>query len=138
LELIYPASPGAGKSPSGQSPTWSLRQDNRAGLRRSLLEELWGEVTEAPAIMELILDEDLEQKIEETHILKSDIAGVIARAEAEQTKFQDPKSGHFIAGSRPANVTFWVEYIPQGSGFRVYNAYCHRMTVAGSGGQGTA
>jgi hypothetical protein len=79
--------------------------------------------------MELILDGELEQKIERTHILKSDIAGVIARAEAEQAKFRNPQNGHFIASGRPANVSFWVEYSPEGGGFRVYNAYCHRMTA---------
>ncbi|MDR2052947.1 MAG: NAD(P)-binding protein [Treponema sp.] len=132
LELLYPASSsGAASGSRGawKSPSWSERQDNRAALRRSLLKELWGEETEEAEAVELILDGELEQKIERTHILKSDIAGVIARAEAEQAKFQDPRNGHFIASGRPANVSFWVEYSPEGSGFRVYNAYCHRMSA---------
>ncbi|MDR2786410.1 MAG: NAD(P)-binding protein [Treponema sp.] len=132
LELLYPASPpeaASGPPDAWKSPLWSERQDNRAGLRRGLLKELWGEETEEAETMELIMDGELEQKIESTHILKSDIAGVIARAEAEQAKFQDPRNGHFIASGRPANVSFWVEYSPEGGGFRVYNAYCHRMTA---------
>jgi Fe-S oxidoreductase len=130
LELLYPA-PGAASGPPGswKSPTWSRRQDNRAAFRRDLLKEIWGEDTEAGETMELIIDEGLERTIEKTHILKSDIAGVIARAEAEGEKFQDPGSGHFIASHRPANVTFWVEYGSEGGAFRIYNAYSHRMTA---------
>ncbi|MDR0596999.1 MAG: NAD(P)-binding protein, partial [Treponema sp.] len=130
LELLYPASPpGTVSNSPWKSPTWSQRQDNRAGLRRGLLKELWGEETEEGETVELILDGELEQKIERTHILKSDIAAVIARAEAEQAKFRNPRNGHFIASGRPANVSFWVEYSPEGGGFRVHNAYCHRMTA---------
>ncbi|MDR2246255.1 MAG: NAD(P)-binding protein [Treponema sp.] len=126
LELLYPAPEAA---PARKSPTWSRRQDNRAGLKRILLKELWGEETEEEETVELILDEGLEQKIERTHILRSDIAAVITRAEAEQAKFRNPRNGHFIASGRPANVSFWVEYSPEGGGFRVHNAYCHRMTA---------
>ncbi|MDR1352225.1 MAG: NAD(P)-binding protein [Treponema sp.] len=131
LELLYPAPETAlAAAPEAwKSPTWSRRQDNRAALRRVLLKEIWDEETEAGKTMELALDGELEQKIERTHILKSDIAGVIERAEAGEGKFQDPGTGHFIASHRPANVTFWVEYIPEGGGFRVYNAYSHRMTA---------
>ena len=131
LELLYPA-PDAASADSGagwKSPTWSRRQDNRAGLRRTLLKELWGEETEEEETVELILDGELEQKIERTHILKSDIAAVITQAEAEQAKFRNPRNGHFIASGRPANVSFWVEYSPEGGGFRIHNAYCHRMTA---------
>jgi Fe-S oxidoreductase len=143
LELLYPAPEAAPSgtpaapheaSPAGwKSPTWSRQQDNRAGLKRGLLKELWGEETAEEELVELILDEGLEQKIERTHILKSDIAAVIALAEAEQAKFQNPRNGHFIASGRPANVSFWVEYSPEGGGFRVHNAYCHRMTAVVTG-----
>jgi hypothetical protein len=126
LELLYPAPEAA---PARKNPTWSQRQDNRAGLRRGLLKELWGEETEEEETVELILDEGLEQKIERTHILRSDIAAVIIRAEAEQAKFRNPRNGHFVASGRPANVSFWVEYSPEGGRFRVHNAYCHRMTA---------
>jgi Fe-S oxidoreductase len=125
LELIYPATEGLRQ----KSPTWSARQENRNALARGLLRDLWGEETEAPSSMELIIDADLERKIEGTHILRSDIAAAIDQAEKENLKLLDPQSGHFFTSHRPANVTFWVEYTPEGSGFHVYNAYCHRMTA---------
>ncbi|MDR1411170.1 MAG: NAD(P)-binding protein [Spirochaetaceae bacterium] len=129
LELLYPDPEAVSAAKAWKSPTWSRRQDNRASFRRVLLKEIWGEETEAGETMELILDGELEQKIERTHILRSDIAGVIERAEAGEGKFRDPGTGHFIASRRPAHVTFWVEYGPEGGGFRVYNAYSHRMTA---------
>ena len=129
LEILYPGSP---ESP-WKAPTWSRRQENRAKLRRDMLRDLWGEKIEEASLLELIIDENLERKIEGTHILHSDIAAVIAKAEAEQTKLQDPGTGHFLASNRPANVTFWVEYAPEGGGFHVYNAYSHRMSAVISG-----
>ncbi|GHV28344.1 hypothetical protein AGMMS4952_11750 [Spirochaetia bacterium] len=129
LELLYPGSPDL----PWKAPTWSLRQENRAKLRRDLLRELWGEEAEEAPLMELIIDEELERKIEGTHILHRDISAVISKAEAEQTKLQDHQTGHFLASHRPANVTFWVEYAPEGGGFHVYNAYSHRMSAAISG-----
>jgi hypothetical protein len=135
LELLYPGAPEpvSPSEPVWKAPTWSRRQENRAKLRRDLLRELWGEKIEEAPLMELIIDEELERKIERTHILHSDISAAISRAEAEQTKLQDPRTGHFLASHRPANVTFWVEYAPEGGGFRVYNAYSHRMSAVISG-----
>jgi Fe-S oxidoreductase len=129
LELLYPDSPEL----PWKAPTWSRRQENRAKLRRELLRDLWGEKIEEAPLMELIIDDELERKIERTHILHSDISAAISRAEAEQTKLQDPRTGHFLASHRPANVTFWVEYVPEGGGFHVYNAYSHRMSAVISG-----
>jgi Fe-S oxidoreductase len=127
LEILYPP------ALPWKYPTWSLRQENRAKLRRDMLQDLWDEKTEEAPLMELIIGEELERKLEGTHILHSDIRAAISRAEAEQTKLLDPKTGHFLASHRPANVTFWVEYSPEGAGFRVYNAYSHRMSAVISG-----
>ncbi|WP_010259632.1 pyridine nucleotide-disulfide oxidoreductase/dicluster-binding protein [Treponema primitia] len=127
LEILYPP------ALPWKNPTWSLRQENRAKLRRDMLQDFWGVKTEEVSLMELIISEELERKLEGTHILHSDIRAAISRAEAEQTKLLDPKTGHFIASHRPANVTFWVEYSPEGAGFRVYNAYSHRMNAVISG-----
>jgi Fe-S oxidoreductase len=126
LELFYPQTQGLRK----KHPTWSERQENRASLKRGLLRDLWGEKPEDVYAMELIIGEELERKIEETHILHSDIEAVINEAETKGFKLLDPKTSHFIASLRPANVTFWVEYVPEGRGFRVFNAWCHRMAAA--------
>jgi Fe-S oxidoreductase len=131
LELLYP--PDSQRRTPWKAPTWSLRQENRAKFRRDMLEELWGEKsTEAP-LMELLISEDLERKLEAAHILHSDIASVISRAEAEQIKLFDAATGHFLANHRPGNVTFWVEYSRTAAGYEVHNAYSHRMSAVVSG-----
>jgi hypothetical protein len=131
LELLYSRDRQA-QTP-WKAPTWSLRQERRARLRRDLLAEFWGEHSEEAPSMELIISEDLEKKLEATHILHSDIAEVISRAEAEQLRINDSATGHFLANHRPGNVTFWVEYSPAGSGYEVHNAYSHRMSAVVSG-----
>lgn len=125
LELAYPKAGDIKR----KSPSWSQRQQNRAALKRRLLARHWGEHIEEARAMELYLSEELENKLEETHILHSDIEKTIARAEAENQKLQDPATGRFTASFRPANVTFWVEYSPEGAGYRVHNAWCHRMAA---------
>jgi Fe-S oxidoreductase len=131
LEILYPQA--LSTQTPWKAPTWSLRQENRAKLRREMLEELWGEKAEEAPLMELMISEDLERKLEATHILHSDIAAVISRAEAGQARLIDSATGHFLANSRPGNVTFWVEYTPSASGYEVHNAYSHRMSAVVSG-----
>jgi Fe-S oxidoreductase len=131
LELLYSTDRRA-QTP-WKAPTWSLRQENRAKIRRDMLRELWGEKSEEAPLMELIVSEELERKLEAAHILHSDIAAVISRAEAEQAKLIDAATGHFLANHRPGNVTFWVEYSPAASGYHIHNAYSHRMSAVLSG-----
>ena len=138
LELCYPGTPGL----NHKNPTFSRRQENRANTKRRMLADLWGETIGAPEHMTLLIDGTLEAKLEDGHILHSDIEAAIRRAEAEEEKLLDPKTGHFTTSHRPGNVTFWVEYTPEGTGYRVFNAYCHRMlavltdklTESGAGG----
>lgn len=123
LEILYPQTADMRHLP----PKWSTRQDNRTDLKYNMLAEIWGEKVEREVRMKLYMDEALEQKFEETHILHRDIEDVIAYAEDTNEKLLDPVTGHFTAYHRPRNVTFWVEYSPEEEGFRVHNAYSHRM-----------
>jgi Fe-S oxidoreductase len=131
LEILYPRDRPA-QTP-WKAPTWSLRQENRAKFRRDMLRELWNETSGEAPLMELIISGELEKKLEAAHILHSDIAAVISRAEAEQTWLVDTATGHFLANNRPGNVTFWVEYSRAASGHHIHNDYSHRMTAAVSG-----
>lgn len=79
--------------------------------------------------MNLFLSSDLERQLEEAHILQSDIAAAIVRAEAEGYKLINQMTGRFTTSYRPGHVTFWVEYAPEGDGYRVHNTYCHRMSA---------
>jgi hypothetical protein len=131
LEILYP--PEQPAQTPWKAPTWSLRQENRAKFRRDILKELWNEKSGEAPLMELIISGELEKKLEAAHILHSDIASVISRAEAEQTGLIDTATGHFFANNRPGNVTFWVEYSRAAPGYHIHNAYSHRMSATVSG-----
>ncbi|MCP1102088.1 NADPH-dependent glutamate synthase beta subunit-like oxidoreductase [Aequitasia blattaphilus] len=109
------------------SPTWSERRENRETLKREILRELWEVEVKEQEKYNLIIDEELERKLEKTHILHSDIVAVIKHAEKTKERLIDPENGHFTAYHRPGNVTFWVEYLVESGGYHIYNAYSHRM-----------
>lgn len=127
LDLIF------GAANNGQrGPGFSQKHENRARLKRQLLKQQWGEtVTEQEAYeaIRLYLSNEVLALMEERLILVEDIQQVIAHAEQSGQKLLNPESGHFLAHFRPNTVTYWVEYVPQDDGYRVLNAYSHRMEV---------
>lgn len=123
LELLYPHTGHIRHAPPG----WSTRQDNRTALKQQLLSDFFGETVTFETPLMLYLSQPLADKLEQLHILRSDISQVILHAQQTGEKLEDPDSGHFIAYYRLGNVTFWVEYAPENHGWRVYNAYSHRM-----------
>lgn len=129
LELFFSDADGIRHMP----PTASMRQDNRAALKDEMLTRFWRETRERTQGLTLYIDETLEQKLEERHILHSDIADVISHAETYNQKLFDPDTGHFIASHRPGYVTFWVEYTVESiqdilpPAYRIHSAYSHRM-----------
>lgn len=97
-----------------------------------LLKDLWGEKAEVkkPEV-NVIIPENVAPVLEDRMILVSDITGVIAYAESTGNRLKNTENGHYIAYLQPRNVTYWVEYSPQGEGFIVHNAYCHRIVING-------
>lgn len=77
--------------------------------------------------LNLVIEAELEEKMERLHILRSDIEEVIEHAQEEKSYFINQETGRNIACYRPANVSFWVEYAQEGDGYKVFNAYSHRM-----------
>lgn len=129
LDLLFgdPALTGAEKGPG-----FSKRQENRAKLKQSLLQEMWGEtVTGEQAGVKLIIPERVQELLEERMILEEDLQAVIAYAESTGNKFKHTENNTFIAYFRPVTVTYWVEYSPQGDGFLIHNAYSHRLQIEG-------
>ena len=134
LDLLFPDPKVA--DPAGRPrPGWSLRRENRLRLRAELCRSLWDE---KPAddrddheTIELLMDTDVEALLDSRRILEEDIRRVIAHAQSDGSRFRHKESGHFLAVFRPYHATFWVEYTPGGGGFRVHNAYAHRMEVLG-------
>lgn len=111
-------------------PGYSKRQENRARLKQTLLTEIWGEkVEEAQDAVLFYISEEVLAIMEERQILIDDVIKVIEHAESTGEKLQESGDDYFIAYFQPASVTYWVEYKPQGDGFVVRNAYCHRIEI---------
>jgi len=79
----------------------------------------------------LIIGEETQDVLEERLILVEDVQKVIEYAERTGNKLVNQNTGRFLAYFKPVSVTYWVEYAPGEDGFRVYNAYSHRMEIAG-------
>ncbi len=115
-----------------RGPGYSQRHENRARLKQRLLKEAWGEIMNGQQrykTVKLIIAQDIQQRLEDRLILVEDIQQVIEYAERTGRKLLKPKTGHFLAHYRPNQVTYWVEYSPQGEEFIIHNAYSHRMEV---------
>lgn len=129
LDLIWPQHTDPGDQPR---LGYSRRQENRARLKADLLKRLW---KEAPPEMEryerirLEISPEVLAAMEARRILKSDIQALIHHAETGKKRFYNPKTQRYLARYRPVNVCFWAEYSPTPTGYRVHNAYCHRMEV---------
>ena len=77
------------------------------------------------------MEPEVLARLEGRHILTEDVTTVLRHA--ADNGFLDRRSGHYLTSWRPSRVTYWVEYAPEGDGFRVYDAYSHRMVVPGTG-----
>ena len=119
------------------SAGFSYRQENRAKLKRKLLESLWKETLPeregAYRNIKLLLNDKVQEIMEDRRILIEDIQQVIEFAERTGRKFINPDNGHCLANFRPVKVTYWVEYQAQEQGFEVLNVYSHRMKIVEEG-----
>ena len=133
IEHIFPAVEGG--DPAARSwVSWSDRRTNRCRVKEWVLGDL-GEREEAQVEeyekLKLTMAPEVRKRIDERRILEEDIRKVIFHAETAGKKMQSREGGSFLAYLQPENVTFWVEYSPDGNGFTVLNAYCHRMKIVG-------
>ena len=117
------------------SPTFSARRRNREELKRSLLEEFWPERKGEKEAMEeterpqLLISPELETKLSREHILEEDTLDVILFCESRGRKVWDPEKKSFTGYREVGKATLWVEYEPCEEGFRLVNAYGHRMKI---------
>ena len=119
-------------------PGWSQRQENRARLKAHLLKRLWNEAPDTMSEEEkryqaihLEIASETAEMLDRRRILVEDLQLVIHHAETSGDRLFHPPSGHYKAAYAPYKVTFWVEYSVLENGFRVHNAYAHRMEVLG-------
>ncbi|HOO91311.1 MAG TPA: (Fe-S)-binding protein, partial [Syntrophales bacterium] len=115
-----------------RGPGYSVRNDNRIRLKASLLKRLWGatetmrEEFETTAVL---ISPQMEKKMEDQCILVEDVQRVIHHAERTGNKVFNPDNGHFMAHLRPEIITYWVEYTSEPEGYRIHNAYSHRLQI---------
>lgn len=123
LELVYGIEPGS-------PPDISEKRFNRLNLKQELLRELWNEET-----VNVYIGFDIEytpealEMMDDRMILKSDIEQVLLSLRETGSAVRDTESGHCITCCRLGNVTFWCVYDETETGYRVFRAYSHRMTV---------
>ena len=69
------------------------------------------------------------EQMEKRMILKSDVDAALKAYEASQEAVFDEENRWFVTCHRLGNVTFWVKFTREESGYTVHGAYSHRMTV---------
>lgn len=130
LDLLFEGHPMEEASKPG--PGFSERHENRARLKKRLLREMWQEEPEAERgymTIKLLIADDVKELLEERRILQEEVQKVIENAESTGRKFINKTNNHILAYFKPASVTYWVEYIVEEGGFKIFNAYCHRMEI---------
>jgi glutamate synthase (NADPH/NADH) small chain len=115
-----------------KGPTLSERHANRTHLKKKLLKNLWGEemseITENNKL-NIVLSEEMVNKMEDRLILVEDLEKVLDYAENTKSKFIDSDNGHYIAHRKLGHVTYWVEYEVEGDQYIIHNTYSHRMEI---------
>lgn len=114
-------------------PSYSERRDNRKLLKKKMLEEFWGEEMnndkQAYEEINIIISEELKQKLDLEFILLEEIKQVVHHAETTGFKVIDKRSGSFTAHLQVGIITYWAEYFSESDGYHIMNAYCHRMQI---------
>jgi Fe-S oxidoreductase len=124
LELIYGQDNNHHKW-----PTWSERQENRKRIKNLFLRKFWNEKGTGSLDCKIFIDKDMEEIIEDRMILRTDIQRAIINANEKNEYFIDEKESCYITSFRPNNVTFWVKYTKFEDGYKILNAYTHRMIL---------
>ena len=115
-----------------------------AGTFHGITEKRYNRLTLKKKLMKKYLNEDMEEMnpgftveytpeaekiMEDRMILHSDITAVMQSLRESGNAVLDSESGHRITSCRLGNVTFWAVYDETETGYIIYNAYSHRMTV---------
>ncbi len=107
-----------------------MERANRARLRREMTGMTMPEAGQAER---LVMDEAVEKKIDAARLIKADILNVIEQCERESRKTRNSENGHLFGCGEVGHHTLWVEYMPEGEAYRLFNAYSHRMKIETEG-----
>ncbi len=129
LELLYAAQ-------ASDTPDISEKRYNRLKLKQELLNHIWNEET----VMEkkeyaVTYTEEAVQMMDARMILKSDVEQVLDDYHQSGEAVFDSEAQQLVARSRLGNVTFWVRFTENDTGYLVHRAYSHRMSIAKRVGQ---
>jgi NADPH-dependent glutamate synthase beta subunit-like oxidoreductase len=133
IELLFPTA--ADNDPWARDwLSWSDRRTNRIRVKQEMLAKL-GEKAERTMEpyenMILYVEPEVMKTIDRRRILENDLRQVIAHAEKTGKRLLNQQNGFYRACLQMGNTTFWVDYLAEGEGFRVNNAFCHRMNITG-------
>ncbi|EKO38493.1 MAG: NADPH-dependent glutamate synthase beta chain-like oxidoreductase [Solidesulfovibrio magneticus str. Maddingley MBC34] len=130
LDLLFPSKAA---DPARPDPGFSYRHEARVRLKRAVLETVWNDPLppETPPAVRLVIPEAVRAVLETRHVLDSDLARVIAYAEATGRKFTDATTGRHLAGLAGARVTYWALYEMLDGVAHIHAGYSHRMNVTG-------
>ncbi len=119
-----------------RQPTQSDRRRNRLRLKESMTED---NRTEEERTMkkeeekekgELIISDQLREKLDRELILEQDVIEVIRACEESGNKLYDPANDSFTGHQMVGEMTCWVVYRDRDDGRReLVNSYCHRMKI---------
>lgn len=130
LDLFFPL--GDGDPASLPRIGWSARQENRARLKARLLKKIWGEEfgrMKPHQSIRLNMDPGVRELLDRRRILDEDIQKVLHHAMETGDRLFHPETGRYKASFNPYKTTFWIEYSQDGDGYKIHNAYAHRMEV---------
>lgn len=119
----------------GERISYSRRQANRRWIREEMrrrwVPDRGPDNPESWELLCLKLDPGVAKRMEERMIVQRDLQRVIYEAERSGRRVRDPESGRLTASGKPGVVTYWVEYSSVPEGYRIHNAYSHRLEVEG-------
>lgn len=72
---------------------------------------------------------DVRNLLKERGIREEDVRTVLMFAESGRQFHTQMATGRRLAYFTPSKVTYWVEYEPEEDGYRICNAYSHRMKI---------
>lgn len=113
-------------------PSLTERRSNRTALKASLLKNIWQEdyeeASQKPAIF---ISPELTDKLNRQLIVEDDIRDTIEYCESSGNKIYDPAKDYYIGHQSQEIFTYWVIYRREGDGYRIINAYCHKLKIEG-------
>ena len=107
-----------------EAPTLSQRRRNRERLAAIIS----GRPQNPPAC-EFYIDDAVQRKMDEDRITEDDLADTLGFALKEKSYLRRQSDDMLIAHYAKGPVTYWMEYRPEGPGYRVFNVYSHRLVI---------